>query len=305
MEAFHQTLASTCCHTVLLLCTCGVANHCCFVSIQVPQRAELQQEFRAETGEIQGSWGAWGTWSDCSQTCGKGVQEQSRPCLPVYNPSQYHSRKGGVQPQQPVHVISALRQTIPLHRPSNSSEIRKEIRPGGRRYCIIYDDQFQFLLLYNFSERRLIFTPHSQSLCANREWKRQIAVFWWMILGLLSFIKPLWHTETFIVGAVRSYNDVSTIDHIQDVYHISGERQQQRFWWSFYHVPWPIHMKNLQLFELHLERQKYWVYFWPKQFWWCLELMGPQWGPQWDPQWDPNNTCWSFPLICGFSHKIT
>ncbi|KAK2853521.1 hypothetical protein Q5P01_006182 [Channa striata] len=106
---------------------------------KVLQRAESTQEFRAERGEIYGSWGAWGDWSVCSRTCGKGVQEQSRPCLPVYSPSQYPSRRGGGHPQQPVHVISALRPTAPLHqntgRPSNSSrgELRKEARPGGRR----------------------------------------------------------------------------------------------------------------------------------------------------------------------------
>lgn len=126
------------------------ANNCCFVSLQVLQRAELQQEFRAETEQIQGSWGAWGTWSECSQTCEKGVQEQSRPCLPLYNPSQYHSRQAGVQPQQPVHVISALRPTVPLHRPNNSSrgDMGKEIRPGGRRYRLIYDDHFRFFYFY-------------------------------------------------------------------------------------------------------------------------------------------------------------
>ncbi|XP_078017605.1 thrombospondin type-1 domain-containing protein 4 isoform X3 [Epinephelus lanceolatus] len=109
---------------------------------KVTERAEPQQEFRAEHGEIHGSWGAWGAWSTCSRTCGKGVEEQSRPCLPVYTPSQYPSRRGGVQPQQPGHVISALRPTVPLHhnagRSSNNSrrgDLReeKETRPGGRR----------------------------------------------------------------------------------------------------------------------------------------------------------------------------
>uniref|UniRef100_A0A8C2WBV6 Thrombospondin type 1 domain containing 4 n=1 Tax=Cyclopterus lumpus TaxID=8103 RepID=A0A8C2WBV6_CYCLU len=55
--------------------------------VRCQRRAEPQQEFRAEQGEMQGSWGAWGTWSTCSRTCGRGVQEQSRPCLPVYSPS--------------------------------------------------------------------------------------------------------------------------------------------------------------------------------------------------------------------------
>ncbi|XP_049457802.1 thrombospondin type-1 domain-containing protein 4-like isoform X2 [Epinephelus fuscoguttatus] len=108
---------------------------------KVTERVEPQQEFRAEHGEIHGSWGAWGAWSTCSRTCGKGVEEQSRPCLPVYTPSQYPSRRGGVQPQQPGHVISALRPTVPLHhntgRSSNNSrrgDLReKETRPGGRR----------------------------------------------------------------------------------------------------------------------------------------------------------------------------
>ncbi|XP_031137469.1 thrombospondin type-1 domain-containing protein 4 isoform X2 [Sander lucioperca] len=109
---------------------------------KVTQRAEPQQEFRAEHGEIQGSWGAWGPWSTCSRTCGRGVQEQSRPCLPVYTPSQYPSRRAGVHPQQPGHVISALRPTVPLHRNAGrSSNIssrgdqkeEKETRPSGRR----------------------------------------------------------------------------------------------------------------------------------------------------------------------------
>uniref|UniRef100_A0A672ZJR7 PLAC domain-containing protein n=1 Tax=Sphaeramia orbicularis TaxID=375764 RepID=A0A672ZJR7_9TELE len=100
-----------------------------------------QQEFRAEHGEVQGSWGAWGSWSTCSRTCGTGVQEQSRPCLPVYTPPQYHPRRAGVNPEQPGRVISALRPTVPLHHDtlgsSNGSRgdnrKQKETRAGGRR----------------------------------------------------------------------------------------------------------------------------------------------------------------------------
>lgn len=129
-----------------LFAPCGVANRGCFISIQVTQRAESQQKFRTEHGDIQGSWGAWGPWSTCSRTCGRGVQEQSRPCLPAFTPSQYPSRRAGIHPQQAGHVISALRPTVPLHRDtgrssnsSNRGEPRqeKETRPGGRRYCII------------------------------------------------------------------------------------------------------------------------------------------------------------------------
>lgn len=137
---------------------CGVANLGCFISIQVTQRAEPQQEFRAEHGEIQGSWGTWGPWSSCSRTCGRGVQEQSRPCLPVYTPSQYPSRRAGVHPQQPGHVISALRPTVPLHRDagrfSNSSSSRgdlreeKETRTGGRRYGTVLHRVMRLILSY-------------------------------------------------------------------------------------------------------------------------------------------------------------
>ncbi|XP_072236245.1 thrombospondin type-1 domain-containing protein 4-like [Leuresthes tenuis] len=109
---------------------------------KVPQRAEPQQDRRVEHGEVQGSWGTWGPWSSCSRTCGKGVQEQTRPCLPVY--TQYPSNGAGVQPQQPGHVISALRPSVSLHRnrvrgfnSSSSSRVElrreKQTRPGERR----------------------------------------------------------------------------------------------------------------------------------------------------------------------------
>ncbi|MED6231969.1 hypothetical protein ATANTOWER_016177 [Ataeniobius toweri] len=107
---------------------------------KVPQTTESQQEFRAEYGEIQGAWGTWGAWSSCSRTCGKGVQEQMRPCLPVY--TQSPPRGAAVQPQQPGHVISALKPVASTHhngvRAFNSSSRvnlrrEKQSRPGERR----------------------------------------------------------------------------------------------------------------------------------------------------------------------------
>lgn len=109
------------------------------------QPEENQQELRAKLEELHGSWGSWGAWSTCSRTCGSGVQEQSRPCLPVYSHSQHSSRRVGVHSLQPGRVISALRPSVPLRSDAGSSsdgsrgEQREETHTphGGRRYCSI------------------------------------------------------------------------------------------------------------------------------------------------------------------------
>uniref|UniRef100_A0A8C4IMG7 Thrombospondin type 1 domain containing 4 n=1 Tax=Dicentrarchus labrax TaxID=13489 RepID=A0A8C4IMG7_DICLA len=125
----------------------------------VTQRAEPQQEFRAEHGEIQGSWGAWGPWSTCSRTCGRGVQEQSRPCLPVYTQTQYPSRRADVHPQQRDLVISALRPTVPLHR-DTETKLKKinadaSIQGTGRQHIYIFFHTFYFLRVVVFVFRRV------------------------------------------------------------------------------------------------------------------------------------------------------
>uniref|UniRef100_A0A8C4R8E7 ADAMTS/ADAMTS-like cysteine-rich domain-containing protein n=1 Tax=Eptatretus burgeri TaxID=7764 RepID=A0A8C4R8E7_EPTBU len=54
-----------------------------------------RRESISPTKDIPGTWGGWGPWSACTRTCGSGVAEQTRPCLPSHtfypNPSvPYH-----------------------------------------------------------------------------------------------------------------------------------------------------------------------------------------------------------------------
>uniref|UniRef100_UPI00358F02E4 thrombospondin type-1 domain-containing protein 4-like isoform X2 n=1 Tax=Myxine glutinosa TaxID=7769 RepID=UPI00358F02E4 len=54
-----------------------------------------RRESVSPTKDIPGTWGGWGPWSACTRTCGSGVAEQTRPCLPSHafypNPSvPYH-----------------------------------------------------------------------------------------------------------------------------------------------------------------------------------------------------------------------
>ncbi|CAM9102852.1 unnamed protein product [Lampetra planeri] len=123
---------------VLLLCSDRLECQHTTDHRKVPQRTEPRKDLKAVHGDSQGSWGAWGAWSACSRTCGNGVQGQSRPCLPVYSPSHYTTSRAGTPSHHPVHIISALRPTVPLRHDSNSSsrgELRnvKETLHGGRR----------------------------------------------------------------------------------------------------------------------------------------------------------------------------
>ncbi|XP_076851146.1 thrombospondin type-1 domain-containing protein 4-like isoform X2 [Brachyhypopomus gauderio] len=76
-----------------------------------------------------GSWGSWGSWGECSRSCGGGVQEQSRPCLPV----------GGAYPpkQDSGQVVSASRPSVPLRhgnmgRSPDTQGHRRRVQGGGQ-----------------------------------------------------------------------------------------------------------------------------------------------------------------------------
>ncbi|XP_074150758.1 thrombospondin type-1 domain-containing protein 4 isoform X1 [Sminthopsis crassicaudata] len=103
---------------------------------KVPQRIGESTNASEDSNEgIPGVWGAWGPWSACSRTCSGGVMEQTRPCLPsTYRMRSYHRpgtsfpaseralsyhwahlREDSGSPYSS-HVISAIRNSVPLHR---------------------------------------------------------------------------------------------------------------------------------------------------------------------------------------------
>ncbi|KAJ8289982.1 hypothetical protein GJAV_G00007410 [Gymnothorax javanicus] len=93
---------------------------CVLITVSLT-RAEKQAAGRKarqaldEEGQ-EGVWGPWSTWTDCSQSCGVGVSERRRQCLP---PPQIRQTWGGspsfLPPGLPNHtpVISAVRPYYP------------------------------------------------------------------------------------------------------------------------------------------------------------------------------------------------
>ncbi|XP_037395591.1 thrombospondin type-1 domain-containing protein 4 isoform X3 [Pygocentrus nattereri] len=108
---------------------------------KVAPRSESQAA--VNDGTPPGSWGSWSPWSECSRSCGGGVQEQTRPCLPTFTPpaTAYAPRQAPhTRHQQPGHVVSALRPSMPLHHGNTHHTIREpyrkqqsDSRPGRRR----------------------------------------------------------------------------------------------------------------------------------------------------------------------------
>lgn len=81
------------------------------LSPQVPQRMEADEDTQEDGGGGDpGVWGSWGPWSACSRSCSGGVMEQTRPCLPRAPAAPPHVSAGS-------RVVSALRASVPLHRP--------------------------------------------------------------------------------------------------------------------------------------------------------------------------------------------
>ncbi|XP_077119983.1 thrombospondin type-1 domain-containing protein 4 isoform X2 [Ranitomeya variabilis] len=109
---------------------------------KVPQRIEQSTAPENISTESSGLWGSWGPWSACSRSCGGGVMEQTRPCLPgnyqergrqvpsfQYSAGErstsYQNKLGHDTSLNPYtgHVVSAIRTSVPLHRSGDNSRI--------------------------------------------------------------------------------------------------------------------------------------------------------------------------------------
>uniref|UniRef100_A0A8C9R190 Thrombospondin type 1 domain containing 4 n=1 Tax=Scleropages formosus TaxID=113540 RepID=A0A8C9R190_SCLFO len=103
------------------------------VCLQVPKREEINLRPDAKEGSFLGSWGHWGPWSACSRSCGLGVQEQTRPCLPPYSSPGANPSRVASWPL-PSHMVSALWPSVPLH-----SDMRQVPAPSSRQsgVCIV------------------------------------------------------------------------------------------------------------------------------------------------------------------------
>ncbi|XP_038648541.1 thrombospondin type-1 domain-containing protein 4-like isoform X1 [Scyliorhinus canicula] len=99
----------------------------------VQNRVKRQDVDTSTEEEAKGSWGKWGPWSACTRTCGGGVMQQTRPCLPqvkqrVQPTFQFATGDQSLRAFHIPHgrVLSTVRHSFPLHRssPNNLSGSR-------------------------------------------------------------------------------------------------------------------------------------------------------------------------------------
>ncbi|XP_048398911.2 thrombospondin type-1 domain-containing protein 4 isoform X2 [Stegostoma tigrinum] len=90
---------------------------------QVQSRVKRQTVHSFTEEQFKGSWGRWGPWSSCTRTCGGGVMQQTRPCLPRMKQRTQPTFQfaTGDQSLRAFHiplgrVLSSVRHSYPLHR---------------------------------------------------------------------------------------------------------------------------------------------------------------------------------------------
>lgn len=113
--------------TVCRLC----AVWCCVLAVlsaTTADKAEKQVTGRrsrqAEEEGLEGVWGPWSDWAECSQSCGVGVSERRRQCMPPpHTPPVVWSRPAYLPQGVPNHtpVISAVRPHYNSLYPGNES----------------------------------------------------------------------------------------------------------------------------------------------------------------------------------------
>ncbi|XP_030641414.1 ADAMTS-like protein 4 [Chanos chanos] len=91
------------------------------IRAEKPVAGRRSRQAQEEEG-LEGVWSPWGEWTECSQSCGLGVSERRRKCLPP-PPTPPHTWAGPsyLLPGIPSHtpVISAVRPYHPSHYPGS------------------------------------------------------------------------------------------------------------------------------------------------------------------------------------------
>lgn len=98
------------------------------VCVQVSGRKARQIQ---ETEGLEASWGPWSPWGDCSQTCGMGVSDRRRRCLPKPRASHSWELPAFLPLGLPNHapIVSAIRP----HHPSQYPLTDTYAYSGGER----------------------------------------------------------------------------------------------------------------------------------------------------------------------------
>uniref|UniRef100_A0A3B5B4U7 ADAMTS like 4 n=1 Tax=Stegastes partitus TaxID=144197 RepID=A0A3B5B4U7_9TELE len=110
---------------------------------------ESRQVLEAEPTE--GVWSVWGEWSECSQTCGVGVSQRSRRCLPPpapvvspVNPYYPHRYPGQHRPYHASPLPSNRNPGLPLYRNTPAGEAGPPVPGQANRSSSIRPGQFGY-----------------------------------------------------------------------------------------------------------------------------------------------------------------
>lgn len=79
----NMTIASILALTMLTAATVSCSHLPDKYPIEVYHMLQERTQFGfGRDNRVRGTWGPWNSWSECSRTCGTGIQSQSRECVP-------------------------------------------------------------------------------------------------------------------------------------------------------------------------------------------------------------------------------